>query len=107
MIAESEAGQRIQPAWFSRDWARPNFVLRQVEDSSSIVRSGHETYPRRLFTKEFKILAIKPVTEQQLNVAAAGQQLDVVLKFIRAWIAESEHGELKVTLGAAKLSLKL
>ena len=33
--------------------------------------------PRRLFTDEFKREAIKLVTEQHLNVAAAGWQLDV------------------------------
>ena len=33
--------------------------------------------PRRLFTEEFKREAIKLVTEQHLNVAAAGRKLDV------------------------------
>jgi hypothetical protein len=46
--------------------------------------------PRRLFTEEFKREAIKLVTEQHLNVAAAGRQLDVAPKSIRSWIAESE-----------------
>jgi len=50
--------------------------------------------PRRLLTEEFKREAIKLVTEQHLNVAAAGRQLDVAPKSIRAWIAESERGEL-------------
>jgi transposase len=61
--------------------------------------------PRRLFTEEFKREAIKLVTEQHLNVAAAGRQLDVDPKSIRSWIAESERGELKATLGSAKLTL--
>ena len=61
--------------------------------------------PRRLFTEEFKREVIKLVTEQHLNVAAAGRQLDVAPKSIRSWIAESERGELKATLGAAKLTL--
>ena len=60
--------------------------------------------PRRLFTEEFKREAIKLVTEQHLNVAAASRQLDVDPKSIRSWIAESERGELKATLGAAKLT---
>ena len=60
--------------------------------------------PRRLFTEEFKKEAIKLVTEQQLNIASAGRQLDVDPKSIRAWIAQAERGELKATLGAAKLT---
>lgn len=60
--------------------------------------------PRRLFTEEFKREAIKLVTEQHVNVAAAGRQLDVDPKSIRSWIAESERGELKATLGASKLT---
>ena len=60
--------------------------------------------PRRLFAGEFKREAIQLVTEQHLNVAAAGQQLDVDSKSIRSWIAESECCELKTTLGAAKLT---
>lgn len=60
--------------------------------------------PRRLFTEEFKREAIKLVTEQHLNVAATGRQLDVAPKSIRSWIAEAERGELKATLGASKLT---
>ena len=60
--------------------------------------------PRRLFTEEFKREAIKLVTEQHLNVAAAGRKLDVDPKSIRSWITESERGELKATLGATKLT---
>ena len=39
---------------------------------------------RRLFTQEFKREAIKLVTEQHLNVAAASRQLDVDPKSIRS-----------------------
>jgi len=60
--------------------------------------------PRRLFTEEFKREAIKLVTEQHLNVASAGRQLDVAPKSIRSWMAEFERGELKATLGASKLT---
>ena len=64
--------------------------------------------PRRLFTEEFKREAtIKLVTEQHLNVAAAGRKLDVDPKSIRSWILESERGELKATLGATKLKAGL
>ena len=48
--------------------------------------------PRRLFTEEFKREAIKLVTEQHLNVAAAGWKLDVDPKSICSWITESERG---------------
>lgn len=39
--------------------------------------------PRRLFTEEFKREAIKLVTEQHLNAAQAGRQLDIDPKSIR------------------------
>ena len=57
--------------------------------------------PRRLFTEEFKRVDIKLVTEQQLNIATSGRQLDVDPKSICAWIAQAERGKLKATLGAA------
>ena len=60
--------------------------------------------PRRIFTEEFKTEAIKLVTEQQLNIAEAGQQLDVDPKSIRAWMGHAKRGELKATLGANKLT---
>lgn len=60
--------------------------------------------PRRLFTEEFKREAIKLVTEQNLNVAQAGRQLDIDPKSIRAWMVQAERGELKATLGATKLT---
>ena len=60
--------------------------------------------PRRIFTEEFKKEAIKLVKDRHLKVAEAGRQLDIDPKSIRAWIAQSERGELKCTLGAAKLT---
>ena len=48
--------------------------------------------------------AIKLVTVQQLNIVAAGRQLDVNPKSIRAWMGHAKRGELKATLGANKLS---
>ncbi|MBC7785908.1 MAG: transposase [Methylophilaceae bacterium] len=60
--------------------------------------------PCRLFTEEFKREPIKLVTEQHINPAAAGLQLDIDPKSIRSWIAKSERGELKATLGASKFS---
>ena len=60
--------------------------------------------PRRLFTEAFKKEAIKRVSEQPLNIAAAGQQLEVDPKSIRARMAQADRGELKATLGAVKLA---
>ena len=59
--------------------------------------------PRRIFTEEFKREEIKLVTEQ-LNIAAAGRQLDVDPKSIRACMGHAKRGELKATLGANKLT---
>jgi transposase len=60
--------------------------------------------PRRLFTEEFKKEAIKLVKEQHFTIVEAGRQLDIDPKSIRTWIAQSERGKLKCTLGAAKLT---
>ena len=51
--------------------------------------------PRRLFTEEFKREAIKLVSEQQLNIAAASRQLDVDPKSIRAWMHKQSVANLK------------
>ena len=56
---------------------------------------------RRIFTEVFKREAIKLVTEQHLNIAAAGRQLDVDPKSISAWMGYAKRGELKATLGAS------
>ncbi len=60
--------------------------------------------PHRLFTEEFKREAIKLVTEQHLNAAQAGRQLDIDSKSIRLWIVQSKHGKLTGTLWVAKLT---
>lgn len=61
--------------------------------------------PRRIFTAEFKKEAIKLVIEQGLTLAEAGRKLDVATKSLREWIAQSERGDLKATLGARKLTV--
>lgn len=60
--------------------------------------------PRRIFTEEFKHEAVKLVTEQKLTAAEAGKRLDVDPKSIRAWVKQQEHGQLKASLGAARLT---
>ena len=60
--------------------------------------------PRRLFTAEFKREAVKRVTEQGLSWAEASKELDVASKSLRTWKEQLERGELKASLGAAKLT---
>lgn len=60
--------------------------------------------PRRVFTAEFKIQAIKLVLEQGLALAEAARQLDIATKSLRDWIAQLQQGQLKASLGANKLS---
>ena len=60
--------------------------------------------PRRLFTEEFKKEAIKLVKEQHFTIVEAVRQLDIDPKSIRTWMAQSERGKLKCTLGVAKLT---
>ena len=69
-----------------------------------LVRRFNETYSARLLTEAFKREAVKLVAKQQLNIAAAGRQLDVDPKSIRAWMGHAKPGELKATLGASKLT---
>ena len=60
--------------------------------------------PRRIVAAEFKREAIKLVTDQGLTFAEASRKLDIATKSLREWIAQSERGQLKATLGASKLT---
>ena len=60
--------------------------------------------PRRIFTEEFKLEAIKLVTEQGLSIAEAGRKLDVATKSLRTWMEQQERGKLRASLGASKLT---
>ncbi|MDX8399700.1 MAG: transposase [Gallionellaceae bacterium] len=60
--------------------------------------------PRRIFTEEFKLEAIKLITQQGLTIAEVGRKLDVATKSIRTWKEQQERGKLKASLGASKLT---
>ncbi len=60
--------------------------------------------PRRIFTEEFKREAIKLVTDQGLTHTEASKKLDIATKSLRTWMAQSDSGKLKATLGANKLT---
>jgi transposase len=60
--------------------------------------------PRRIFTEEFKLEAIKLVTEQGLSITEAGRKLDIATKSLRTWMEQQERGELRASLGALKLT---
>jgi len=60
--------------------------------------------PRRIFTEEFKLEAIKLITQQGLTIAEVGRKLDVATKSIRTWMEQQEHGKLRASLGASKLT---
>jgi transposase len=60
--------------------------------------------PRRIFTEEFKREAIKLITDQGLTQAEASKKLDVSTKSLRTWMEQQSRGELKASLGAAKLT---
>jgi transposase-like protein len=60
--------------------------------------------PRRVFTAEFKLEAIKMMTEQGMTQSAVAAKLDIDSKSLRDWRAQHERGELKASLGAAKLT---
>ena len=61
--------------------------------------------PRRIVTEEFKREAIKLVLEQGLTLAEASRKLDVATKSLRTWMDQQEHGKLKSSLGASKLTV--
>ena len=60
--------------------------------------------PRRIYTEEFKREAVRLVSEQGLTWAEASKKLDVATKSLRTWREQFERGELKASLGAAKLT---
>lgn len=60
--------------------------------------------PRRIFSAEFKREAVHLITQQGLTLAEASRKLDVATKSLRTWMAQSERGELKASLGASKLT---
>ncbi|MDX8400850.1 MAG: transposase [Gallionellaceae bacterium] len=60
--------------------------------------------PRRIFTEEFKLEAIKLITQQGLTIAEVGRKLDVATKSIRTWMEQQERGKLRASLGASKLT---
>jgi len=60
--------------------------------------------PRRIFTEEFKLEAIKLVTKQGLSIAEVGRKLDIATKSLRTWMEQQERGKLRASLGASKLT---
>lgn len=61
--------------------------------------------PRRIFTAEFKLEAIKLVTEHGLTHAEAARKLDIATKSLREWKEQHERGELKASPGISKLTV--
>lgn len=61
--------------------------------------------PRRIFTAEFKLEAIKLVTEHGLTQAEAARKLDIDPKSLKQWQDKHERGELKASLGISKLTV--
>ena len=60
--------------------------------------------PRRIFTEEFKLEAIKLITQQGLTFAEASRKLDIASKSLRTWMDQLERGKLKASLGASRLT---
>ncbi len=60
--------------------------------------------PRRIFTEEFKLEAIKLVTKQGLSIAEVGRKLDIATTSLRTWLEQQERGKLRASLGASKLT---
>ena len=60
--------------------------------------------PRRIFTEEFKLEAIKLMIEQGLTMAEASRKRNVGTKSLRTWMEQHEHGALKASLDASKLT---
>jgi transposase len=54
---------------------------------------------------EFKLGAIKLVTEHGLTQAEAARKLDIATKSLREWREQHERGELKASLGISKFNV--
>lgn len=63
-----------------------------------------ERIPRRQFTSEFKVEAVKLVTEQGLTQGEAARRLGISLKSLNHWVVQAKAGQLKGSPGADKLS---
>jgi transposase len=61
--------------------------------------------PRRIFTAEFKLEAIKLVTEHGLTQSEAARKLDIDPKSLKQWKDQHERGELKASQGISKLTV--
>ena len=60
-----------------------------------------EKLKRRTFTAEFKIEAVKLVTQNGLSYAEVGRRLDILPKLIKAW--EDTYRTGKLIAGAPRL----
>lgn len=58
---------------------------------------------RRRFTKEFKISAVKLVTEQGYSIAEAARSLDIGETLLRSWKAKFESGSADAFPGHGRL----
>jgi transposase len=54
-----------------------------------------ERIPRRVFTAEFKMEAVKLVTEQGLSMAEAARRLDIASTSLHGWMRQAQSGTLK------------
>ena len=50
-------------------------------------RKFNETYPRRIFTEEFKKVGVRLVQSEGLTMAEAARKLDVAPKSLKTWIS--------------------
>ena len=58
---------------------------------------------RRIFTREFKIEAVKLVTEKEYSVAEAARSLDIGQTLLRSWKLALENGGDEAFPGQGKL----
>lgn len=50
--------------------------------------------PRRVYTREYRIEAVKLVTDQGLDVKVAAEKLGVCVKTLSNWIGNAKSGKL-------------
>jgi len=58
--------------------------------------------PKRLFTKEFKVEAVKLVTEQGLTQSEAAKQLGLSPKTYSLWVRQAQAGTIRGTHQSAE-----
>src|SRR4051812_17755665 len=76
-------GARVAP--LGRNWTSPRMVDTELRGGYNLLRRSIMARVRRTYTREFKIEAVKLITEQGYSVAEAARSLGLHENLLRSW----------------------